>query len=348
MIFFDCERLKHPNTGLYHYCLNLANAMARQADRLENRELCVYVHDDKRYLLDSAVKVKKVRGWERALLYDSRIELWHTATQLSRYQPFNGRKVVTVHDLNFLYEPLTEAQKKRRLEIVKKNLRSCSAIVAISEFTKSDILKHLDTCDTQIEVIYNGCNRYEGEITEPLGKPEGRFIFAVGTILPKKNFHVLPALLVGNDYRLIIAGIYDSPEYVRQIMDQARRFGVGDRVSVPGPVSEGEKHWYLQHCDAFLHPSIAEGFGLPVIEAMQYGKPVFISNHTSLPEVGGDFAYYFNHDFDPESMRKEFTDGMNDFVSGGKKPEDIIRHAESFSWDTAARQYIELYNRILY
>ena len=73
MIFFDCERLKHPNTGLYHYCLNLANAMARQADRLKNRELCVYVHDDKRYLLDSAVKVKKVRGWERALLYDSRI-----------------------------------------------------------------------------------------------------------------------------------------------------------------------------------------------------------------------------------------------------------------------------------
>lgn len=347
MIFFDCERLKHPNTGLYHYTRQLANALARQHDSLGDNELCFYVPDDKKHLLDPSVKTRSVGPFDRAFLFDSRISLWHTSSQLSRYQPLNGKKILTIHDLNFMYEPLTEAQKRRRLGILRKNLRRASVIVAISEYTKTDIQKYLDTGDIPIEVIYNGCNRYEGEIAAPAQRPQSKFIFAVGTVLPKKNFHVLPALLRGNDYRLVIAGIYDSREYVGRIMEEAARFGVSDRVSLPGAVSEAEKHWYLRNCEAFVHPSIAEGFGLPVIEAMQYGKPVFISDHTSLPEVGGDVAYYFNHDFDPDAMLREFEAGMADFGTGSVNPESVRARALSFSWDEAARRHIELYRRVL-
>ena len=93
----------------------------------------------------------------------------------------------------------------------------------------------------------------------------------------KKNFHVLPRILKGNDYRLVIAGNISSNSYCAEILEQAREWGVESRVTITGPVSEPVKQWYLQNCDAFVFPSIAEGFGLPVIEAMRYGKPIFTS-----------------------------------------------------------------------
>lgn len=347
MIFFDCERLKHPNTGLYHYTLNLANAIAEEARRRGGVDLGFYVTKDKAALLDKAVPVKTVGSFDRALLFDPHIKLWHTSSQLSRYQPLNGKKVLTIHDLNFLYEPLTEGQKKRRLDIVKKNLRHCSHIIAISEFTRGDILRHLDIGDIPIEVIYNGCNVYDGPVTWPADAPDAPFLFAVGTVLPKKNFHVLPCLLKDNDYHLVVGGIFDSPAYVQRILDEANACGVGDRVHLTGGIPEAEKQWYLQNCTAFLHPSIAEGFGLPVIEAMQYGKPVFISDHTSLPEVGADKAYYFNHDFESGAMRREFEAGMADFGKGGINPESVRAHALSFSWQEAARRHLDLYQRVL-
>ena len=347
MIIFDCERLKHPNTGLYHYTLHLANALAKQAKALVDNELRFYVRSKDKTLLDRSVRTKTVGSFDRGILFDRRADLWHISSQLSHYQPLNGKKILTVHDLNFLYEELSNREKRKCLGFLKKNLRRCTAIVAISEYTKRDLEEHVDVGDVPIEVIYNGCNRYGGEVTEPSEKPQGKFIFAVGTVLAKKNFHVLPAILAGNEYELVISGLIDNEEYRRKIIEEAIRHGVADRVRITGPIGESEKHWYLKNCDAFVHPSIAEGFGLPVIEAMQYGKPVFISDHTSLPEIGGEYAYYFNHEFDADGMRDEFMKGMADFANGGKRPEDIIRRAESFSWDEAARKHIDLSNQVL-
>lgn len=347
MIYLDCERLKHPDTGLYHYCLNLGKALVDEARRRGEDDFGIYLHKRDRALFGQDVRCKTVGAFDRMALYDPRIDLWHTTTQLSSYQPLNGKKVLTIHDLNYLYEPLSQAQRDRRTKLVEKNMKRASAIVAISEFTKQDILRHLDVGNVPVEVIYNGCNVYSGPVTIPKDMPKGQFLFAVGTVLPKKNFHVLPNLLKGNDYELVIGGIFDSLEYRQRIIDEAKACGVEGRVHVIGSVPESEKHWYMEHCEAFLHPSIAEGFGLPVIEAMQYGKPVFISDHTSLPEVGGDKAYYFNHDFDPEMMRREFAEGMDDFRKGGKTPEAIINHARSFSWQEAAKHYMDLYHRVL-
>lgn len=347
MIVFDCERLKHPNTGLFHYTLNLSNALAEEACKRGDDRFAFYTLKQRENLLDERIKKKHVGKFDRALLYDPRIELWHSSSQWSHYQPLNGKKILTVHDLNYLYESLTDKERKIASHRLKKNLKGCSAIIAISDFVKNDICLRCDTDDLPIEVIYNGCNHYSGPVTEPLNKPEGEFLFAVGNVMPKKNFHVLPAILVGNDYKLIISGIIVCDEYRDKIMEEARRHGVEDRVIVTGPIPEAEKHWYLQNCKAFLHPSIAEGFGLPLLEAMHYGKPTFISDHTSLPEVGGDKAYYFNHDFDPDGMRAEFNSGIKDFASGGITPEALIKHAESFSWAEAARRHFDLYNRLL-
>lgn len=347
MIYLDCERMKHPDTGLYHFCLNLASSLIEEAQRRGVKDFGLYLPKDKKNSFGSDIKVKTVGAFDRVLLYDPRIKLWHTTTQLSRYQPKGCKKVLTIHDLNFLYEPISDAQKQRRLQLVKKNLKGTDAIVAISNFTKDDIKKHLDIGNIPLEVIYNGCDVYKGQIIEPANKPKGKFLFAIGTVLPKKNFHVLPPLLRGNDYELYIGGIFDSQDYADKIINVAREYGVEDRVHLLGSVPEAQKHWYLKHCEAFLHPSIAEGFGLPVIEAMQYGRPVFLSVHTSLPEIGGQQAYYFNHDFEPDAMLREFEAGMKDFGSGDITAESVRERALSFSWDEAARRYFDLYQRLL-
>jgi glycosyltransferase involved in cell wall biosynthesis len=78
---------------------------------------------------------------------------------------------------------------------------------------------------------------------------------------------------------------------------------------------------------------------------MHFGKPVFLSDKTCLPEIGGDFAYYF-HDFDPDAMRTVLADGLSDFQY--RQPAaSIIKYASRFSWETAAKKYLEVYNQLL-
>ena len=95
----------------------------------------------------------------------------------------------------------------------------------------------------------------------------------------------------------------------------------------------------------FCFPSLSEGFGLPVAEAMTFGKPVFLSNLTSLPEVGGKEAYYFD-DFEPETMAKILHDGLHDFGQNALRQERMRKRAAGFSWPDVAEAYWKLYREV--
>jgi glycosyltransferase involved in cell wall biosynthesis len=229
---------------------------------------------------------------------------------------------------------------------IQQNIDRCDTIVAISNYVAADIRANHILKDQTILTIYNGWNvsAFPG-FDNPLYRPPGSFLFAIGNVIPKKNFHVLPCLLRNNDYELIIAGIID-PVYREKILDEARLHGVSERVKIIGPIQEEDKYWYFLHCKAFLFPSLAEGFGFPVVEAMYYGKPVFLSDRTCLPEIGGELAYYF-HDFDPESMQQVFEKGMEHYRVTSPKEQIMARTKELFSWDKAAASYLATY-RALY
>ena len=111
-----------------------------------------------------------------------------------------------------------------------------------------------------------------------------------------------------------------------------------------GPIKEEEKYWYLQHCIAFAFPSLAEGFGLPVIEAMHFGKPVLLSTHTSLPEIGGDLASYFQN-FEPKHMEEVAMKAIQNHTENKSKA--YQQWAHQFNWDIAAKKYPELYRKDL-
>lgn len=206
-----------------------------------------------------------------------------------------------------------------------------------------DLQKHLNISNIFSQVIYNGCNFDTNSVIDPpLILPHKPFLYTIGTITEKKNFHVLPALLQKFDGLLIISGITQNPLYRSKIFSEAQRFNVEDRILFTDEISEAEKFWYMQHCEAFVFPSLAEGFGLPVVEAMSLGTPVILSKATSLPEIGGDAAFYFD-DFEPDNMQNVLERCMQ-FLH---QKEKIKLRAANFDWKISANQYFDVYKHIM-
>jgi glycosyltransferase involved in cell wall biosynthesis len=154
----------------------------------------------------------------------------------------------------------------------------------------------------------------------------------------------MPLLAAQKQYDWLIAGP-DSRGYKEVIQDAAMQWGVEQRVHFVGPVDAAEKWRLYRQCEALLFPSISEGFGLPVVEAMAVGKPVFLSTKCSLPEVGGTEAYYFD-DFEPKTLNKVFEQGMMDYQKDPEKTTRLIRWAAQFSWKAAADQYLDFYKTL--
>ena len=161
----------------------------------------------------------------------------------------------------------------------------------------------------------------------------------------KKNYHVLLPLLKNEGLEMIIAGRLDEPDYISAMQEKAKKMGVADRLHITGPITEGEKSWYLQNCYAFVHPSLAEGFGAPVVEAMQFGKPLFLSSLTSLPEIGGNVAFYFR-DFNPSHMEQVFETGMKTYYDQNMSAM-IQERSIQFDWQEKAIQYLNVYRTLL-
>ena len=349
-ILFDCERMKYPNTGLYHFCLQLGNALQLELSNNNNQQLYYYTSAHTAKLFNLNASFIEPKFWHKLYLpFAKQFNVWHATHQATDYFPKHTKTpiVLTVHDLNFLYDTGKNSQKQLRyLKVMQQKINQASHIVAISEHVKNDILQHCNFEDKPLSVIYNGCNISEKIIPQkPLNSSAHPFLYTIGTIAEKKNFHILPALLVNNDYRLIISGISQSQAYKDKIIAEAIHFGVADRLVFTGTITEAEKYWYLQHCEAFVFPSLAEGFGLPVIEAMHFGKPVILSTHTSLPEVGGKHAYYFN-DFTAANMQQTLVNSIAHYQQ--KNPQPFIKAwANNFTWQKAAEQYIAIYSSLL-
>jgi len=110
-------------------------------------------------------------------------------------------------------------------------------------------------------------------------------------------------------------------------------------------ITDAQKAWAYAHCTGFLFPSLTEGFGLPPIEAMHFGKPVFLARRTCLPEIGGDAASYFDS-FEPEAMKAVVQQGLALHAEPGRA-EAVRAHAAQFNWDRCADAYLALYRRLL-
>lgn len=334
-IWIDIQKINNPYSGLGQFCIHLKKAILQQTE--DKNELKFFAGEKKflllinKFLFNTLLKIK----------------VWHATHQEAslRYVPFGCALVLTVHDLNFLYKynGLKRWWKKMRLQL---KLKQASHITAISQFTKNELISHFGIKATAISVIYNGANTMLPAVL-PTNFPfeANSFILTIGIIQPKKNVMVLLNLLKDNCEKLVIAGD-DSYPYAEAIKNASKNAGISDRVFFTGKVNENYKSWLLQNCKAFAFPSLQEGFGLPVLEALSFGKPCFVATMGSLPEVGGKAVFYFTS-FDEKQMQKDFQQGMNLYQN------DIIdyeatakQQVAKFDWENAAQKYLALYHQL--
>lgn len=343
-ILFDCERMRYPNTGLNSFCKHLGKELLK----LKNQQESILLYGPERinniFGIDNNYLSHKL--FHKIIFPSTKnINVWHATHQGTDYFPFNKKVkiVLTIHDINFMHEHSKSIKKQERyLDKLKSKIEKADHIVFVSEFTKNDVNQYISLESKNISVIYNGCDLdFIPQIITPINAPKESFIFNLGLVTPKKNVHVLPPLLCNNDFKLVIGGQIQSKEYMNFILAEAAKFGVLDRVIFTGPLSENDKQWYYTNCAAFAFPSIAEGFGLPPLEAMKFGKPVFLSNYTSLPELGGKNAFYFKN-FNPELMQYDLFNGLHEFENN-QMSDSIKLHAEQFSWKKAAGKYLDVY-----
>lgn len=278
-------------------------------------------------------------------------DVWHSITQLSRFKPAytKTKLILTIHDLNYLYEASDKAKKKRHRRSIRK-IKRADKIIFISEFTKNEVFNNFDMSGKSFDVIYNKVEWLEKErASKPVNTEKEPFFFSIGVLLRKKNFHVLLDMMkLMPEKHLYIAGNEAAkPElngYAEMLKDRIKQENISN-ITLLGKVSHEEKIWLYQNCEAFLFPSLFEGFGMPVIEAMQFGKPVFSSQETSLKEIGSTHAYFWS-DFNPENMKKTIEKDLKRFYDSPKLAENEIRYAKSFSTDKHFEVYVKLYQSI--
>ncbi|MFZ1305766.1 MAG: glycosyltransferase family 1 protein [Ferruginibacter sp.] len=356
-ILLDFERMEGLFTGFYYFNLHFGKSVLRLAP--DYMDFSFYLIQSQFGMFGNDVRYESKKSYAKPrnglLNYFKNnkpfeYDIIHISDQHSCIKPLhkNSRIILTIHDLNYLVESSNQKERDEEREKHQRIIDMADHIVCVSNFSKKSVLENLDTKGKPIDVIYQGIELAEfNTVDEPRYMPKGPFLFAMSNVLPKKNFHVLPCLLKGNNYELIISGITEhapQKEYMKVILENARLHGVQDRVIITGPVSNEERQWYLKNCMAFMFPSIAEGFGAPPLEAMYFGKPVFASTHTSVPEVCGDAAYYFKS-FEPSDMIRTFNEGMHHYETF-KPIQKIKDRYNFFNWDKNVLEYIKLYEKL--
>ncbi|MFW0718130.1 glycosyltransferase family 4 protein [Pedobacter sp. N23S346] len=344
LVTFDS--MKDANCGYFSFGKGLGDALIQQ--NKGKFKLNFYLFKQTQYLFNGLVDILYLSKLDRLFFRKkNEFEVVHLSDQTCRLRPskVNAKKIMTIHDMNKVHLKFSRPHRiQAYLKKLGKLISQCDKVVCISQFVANDVKHYFPEAEDKISVIYNGADKLIPEENhQPLFKPTKKFLFTIGLLSVQKGFHLLPALLKDNDYELIIAG-KETP-HKQLILEEAEKYNCLDRVHIIGQISDEDKAWYYKNCSAFLFPSIAEGFGLPVIEALHFGKPVFLSKFTSLPEVGGDAAYYFNS-FEPEHMQEIFEKGMIDFIQNNHDKKAIAQ-AEKFSWGIAAAQYLDLYQKCL-
>lgn len=275
------------------------------------------------------------------------------------YCPRGLRKahlVYTLHDLSFIAHPewTTEANRIGCAQNVFQASLQADLIVAVSEYTRRHFLETFPHYPAERIVVVHEGSRFTG--CSPAPAPAqfdriepARFWLSVGTIEPRKNYaRILEAYAAvysnrPNLFPLVIAG--GKGWLMEEFERSLESAGLRGRVILTGYVSDRELQWLYENCFAFLYPSLFEGFGLPVLEAMSLGAPAISSNTTSIPEVVGDAGILVNPECSEEiaeAMLRLF-DGL---VDRNALAESSRARAAQFSWDSSARAMLDVYRQV--
>lgn len=348
-IVIDLYDIRNRNVGLGEFSWQFAAHLAQQASALRERYGLLFLFvvppgykgcfgPDVRYLTFS--------DWNRLLFrfYPMRVDICHMTQQFSRIKRmlFARHHLMTVHDINFLYEK-SERKAARYARKFRASLRRADAVTYISNFTKADVERHF-AVNKPSRVIYNGVtdlSKTPDTASVPLSRLPQSYLLHLSSLKPKKNAHLLVEMMrYLPEENLVIVGNWGS-RYAQQMKDRIAELSLRN-VFPLDHVSNEDKASLYRHCRGFLFPSLCEGFGLPPVEAMYFGKPVFLSKCTSLPEIGGPENRFFE-ELTPEAMAETVRQGLQRFHDDGQASARILAWAQRFDWNRCVDGYLRYY-----
>lgn len=297
--------------------------------------------------------------WRSWGLYEQakklKLDIFHG---LSNELPFsikktNAKSVVTIHDLIFLRFPEYYSAVDRQIYSLKFKhaCRVADRIIAISKATKDDIISNFGTDPRKIEVIYQSCDpvfripvtsEKKSEIRKKYDLPE-QYILFLGTIEKRKNaLSLIKAFVNENiDFPLVIAG--KSTAYITEINDFLKANAVGNRIIFRHNIETSDLPSIYQSAIFFVYPSVFEGFGIPILEAMNSGVPVITSTGSCFAETGGDAALYCDP-YDYEQIGSALSKVLNNSDLQQSMIEKGFSHSRQFDEDKVATNLMNLYS----
>lgn len=306
------------------------------------------------------------RIWHRARLplpvefFSGPLDLFHATDFVLPPTLPKTQTIVTVHDLTFVRVPDAAPPRLRTYlnAVVPRSLKRANHIIADSHATKDDIVALYKVPLERISVVWGGVSpdfrqiHDEVKLKETLQKyalGQRPFLFSVGTVQPRKNYGRLVRSLEqvhreGLDVDLVIAGGKGWLE--DEMYETIRDLNMGDYVRLVGYVSDNDLPYLYNASTCVVFPSLYEGFGFPVLEAMACGIPVVTSNTSSLPEIAGDAALLV----DPYNVEELTTAIVRTLI------DDTLRHdltnrgierASQFSWRASAERLHTTYMQVL-
>jgi glycosyltransferase involved in cell wall biosynthesis len=285
------------------------------------------------------------------------VDVFH-ASDVFQCVPPGAHSVITIHDLSAILFPDSHVPPTREMfnQVAEFARWHADAIIAVSENTRQDVIRHLGVEAERVHVVYEAAGEqfhpientdFVAAVTCCYGLEPGRYMLTVGTLEPRKN-HIRLVEAFGQLHRarethglkLVLAGgkgwLYG--DLFRRVED----LGLTEDIVFTGFVPDADLPALMNGALVFVYPSLYEGFGLPVLEAMACGVPVITSNVSSLPEIAGDAAVLV----DPRDVGS-LAGAMQSLIEGEKARAVLqskgLSQAARFSWERAARETLHIY-----
>jgi glycosyltransferase involved in cell wall biosynthesis len=359
----DLRMWEHPGIG--RYLRELFFAMLRKKPEASYRLLLPQNNRQSFQNLKADIEFQNAFSSIYGLAEQWELLTFSKKTSLLHVPHFNipvmgkAKLVVTVHDLVYLKDTRYSGSRLGRAYVnflFKKMEKKADAILAVSEYTKTDLLEHFPKLKGRVFVTHEAASHSFQPVNDPVALECAKkkyslnhpFVLFVGSLKAHKN---VPALIEamfllrkekGIKHELVLVGRQNTKESALQALIKKN----SSFVKVLGSLMDEELVLIYNLAEAFVLPSLWEGFGLPVVEAMACGTPVLASDRASLPEVAGEAGLLF----DPErvdDLKELLYNVLQSSELRQKMRVNGLLQAKKFSWDKTAAETLDVYERVL-
>lgn len=374
-IALSTSSLIRPLTGIGQYTLHLSQALASIPD-IELHCFYGYGWSDEAVMREIP-HLASIKKWFKRVVpspYEVSRSLQQTRFNqgASRRKPdlyhepnflpfhFDGPTVLTVHDLSYVHHPETHPELRVRVmnKLLPQAIEKAAHLLADSEFTRQEIITEFGIAPDRVTTTLLGVSKdftprplqQCAKVLQAHRLDYGRYVLAVGTLEPRKNllqviraYAALPKDFARRTPLVIVGGSGWKSEGTEQELDALLADGRARRL---GFVSSDDLPIIYSAAQAFVYPSLYEGFGLPAVEAMASGVPVIVSDRASLPEVVGDAGISLSPE-DVTGMRNALLRMGEDAAERQRLAAAGVAQASQFTWARCGRQTADVYRRVL-